>query len=237
MNDNMIVFIRGSAVGAEIFNKGQTWPWTDVQMSPANVGTINLEKIGFQKTSFVSDITINNVITDPVKGGKTLEVSDVTVNGTADFTAREEINISSEFHASSGSEVHIYPSTTFSDCNDYNDFELRHYNNILTANDTTDYFLTHDIELQFKKETVWDVSIVPNPSKGLFTVQFNAETDYNPIQLIVRNLMGEKLKEINIKGNNIIIDCSNFSKGIYFLEINTKLNSTNKCNFFRGDKE
>jgi len=221
MNVNKIVFIRGSAVGAEKFERGDEWPWEDEQMAPANVGTINLEKIDFQKTTYVSDIIVNIGNTEIFTGGMALEVNDITVNGTSDFTAREEINISSEFHASTGSEVHIYPSTTFSDCGDYNNFQLRQYSNILAVSDTTDNAFTHEIELLFKKETVWEVDIVPNPNHGIFSVQIYNEKKDIFVHLTVRNLMGEPLKEIKTKENNITLDFSNFSKGVYFLEIST----------------
>jgi len=224
-NDNKIVYIIGSAVGAETFEKGQMWSepygWTDVQMNPANVGIINIARSDFQNTSYITGKTVAFGNTENFKGGMNLIVSNTTVYGASNFTAREDININSEFHAAFLSEVHIYPSETFPDCSDYTNFFTKRPNNFLATNDSFNNTFPREIEVQFKKnEVALDASIIPNPNTGLFTVQFNAEINDKPVQLKISNFLGGSMKEINTIGNNVKIDCSTFSKGIYFLEIN-----------------
>jgi hypothetical protein len=154
----------------------------------------------------------------------TLNVNNTTINGISDFTAREEINLNSSFEANYGSEMHVYTSETFPNCYDYINFVPERATNILDIIDTSDNFLIKKIELQFAKKHIIEIDaiIIPNPNNGLFTIQLNQIRDDCPIQLKIKNLLGACLKEINTFGNNIIIDCSDFSKGIYFLDINTK---------------
>ena len=49
-----------------------------------------------------------------------------------------------------------------------------------------------------------------------------AERNDAPVVLKLKNLLGGSLKEIDTFGNKLKMDCSNFSKGIYLLEINTE---------------
>jgi hypothetical protein len=68
------------------------------------------------------------------------------------------------------------------------------------------------------------ISIYPNPSIGLFTVEFKRVTENNSNISIVNSIgnvvfseelkIGESLRKINL---------SDFSKGIYFIELQTEL--------------
>ena len=224
LGDDKIIFIQGSMVGANTFEAGQSWTepygWTNTQMQ-TNIDTVYLRRSDFQNNVYVADTIISTGNTGSFKGGMLLTVSNTIINGSSDFTAREEIHINSEFHAANGSEVHIYPSETFPECGEYNDTLLERLKNNLISIDSMDGIFTKGIELQFKKEELneWDVKVIPNPSKGLFTIQFNAEMNNREVKIKIKNLTGSNIKETSTTENNIIMDCGNFPRGIYILEI------------------
>lgn len=76
-----------------------------------------------------------------------------------------------------------------------------------------------------EESTNFNVSIFPNPTKGLITINFNdglnQETNYT-----VTSIEGKVITtQTNIVTNNVIIDLSNESKGVYFLKINSGNNN------------
>ncbi len=76
-----------------------------------------------------------------------------------------------------------------------------------------------------KEKTNFNVSIFPNPTNGLITINFNdglnQKTNYT-----VTSIEGKVITtQTNIVTNNVIIDLSNESKGVYFLKINSGNNN------------
>ena len=67
------------------------------------------------------------------------------------------------------------------------------------------------------------ISIYPNPSTGLFTVEFKRVKENNSNISIVNSIGNVVFSEELIIGEfSKQIDLSNFSKGIYFLELQTE---------------
>ncbi|MDC0201701.1 T9SS type A sorting domain-containing protein [Flavobacteriales bacterium] len=73
-------------------------------------------------------------------------------------------------------------------------------------------------------EILSNISIYPNPSSGLFTIEFNKVFDNNSNILIV-NSIGDVIfsEELKIGESSKQINLSRFSKGIYFIELQTEL--------------
>jgi len=76
-----------------------------------------------------------------------------------------------------------------------------------------------------EESTNFNVSIFPNPTNGLITINFNdgvsQETNYT-----ITSIEGKVItNQTNIVTNNVIIDLSNESKGVYFLKINSENNN------------
>ncbi|MCW9020902.1 MAG: T9SS type A sorting domain-containing protein [Flavobacteriales bacterium] len=76
-----------------------------------------------------------------------------------------------------------------------------------------------------EEKTNFNVSIFPNPTNGLITINFNdglnQKTNYT-----VTSIEGKVITtQTNIVTNNVIIDLSNESKGVYFLKINSGNNN------------
>jgi uncharacterized surface protein with fasciclin (FAS1) repeats/plastocyanin len=70
-----------------------------------------------------------------------------------------------------------------------------------------------------------ELSIYPNPSSGLFNIQFNS--DEESVELLVTNVLGNKVfsTSLNTKEqNNIRLDLSNYPQGIYNLTLKTTMN-------------
>jgi hypothetical protein len=78
-------------------------------------------------------------------------------------------------------------------------------------------------------ELITNISVYPNPSSGIFTLELNNIIEKNTILTIVNSVgkviysekleIGERTKDINL---------SEYSKGIYFLEIETENRILNK---------
>ncbi len=63
------------------------------------------------------------------------------------------------------------------------------------------------------------VSVYPNPSKDIITVEFSSVKEAKTCELY--NVIGSKMESYTINGKQrLLIDLTNYSKGIYFLRIN-----------------
>ena len=81
------------------------------------------------------------------------------------------------------------------------------------------------------EKNINDLSLYPNPSRGIFNITFISEKIQN-FKIRVINLMGEDIINKNLKQFTGVyaekIDLSNKAKGIYFLEIETNYGNINK---------
>jgi hypothetical protein len=66
------------------------------------------------------------------------------------------------------------------------------------------------------------VSLFPNPSTGIFTIEANFEGEKN---IIIVNSMGAVIYRTTFAETNNTIDLSRFAKGIYFVKINSSIDS------------
>lgn len=213
-----IIYIRGSASGAERFERGQGYPWSDIQMQ-TNVGTIELDKMNFRYNGVVSGETVEVSETKNFKGWNTLNISNTTIEGTSDIMAREEVHLTGEFHATSTSEVHIFNAVFFSDCSD--SLYTRMTNNVTAQREfagiSEKKVSAGEIEIDFKPAESLFVSVFPNPNKGTFTVQFNGNKGDANIE--IKNLLGGDIASYKFTGNETLINAEELPKGIYFIEV------------------
>lgn len=68
-------------------------------------------------------------------------------------------------------------------------------------------------------QVMTDVSIYPNPTTGLLNIRIPTETAGKADKLIVTDLNGSVIEEININRNSHTLDVSNLAKGVYLLNI------------------
>jgi hypothetical protein len=64
------------------------------------------------------------------------------------------------------------------------------------------------------------VTIFPNPSNGLFKIQFDVELEVNNVSIV--NQLGQVISFVNnIKSNKMELDLSEYNNGIYYIKANT----------------
>lgn len=65
--------------------------------------------------------------------------------------------------------------------------------------------------------------VYPNPFKDNITVTINEELLAEGVELTVYNSIGKQVKTIGgVTNSNLILDLSNFDRGLYFVELKSK---------------
>ncbi|HKR05397.1 MAG TPA: T9SS type A sorting domain-containing protein [Bacteroidia bacterium] len=227
--DISIACIRGAASSSKWFEEGQPpWQWEtgNFQMTDS-VGDIYIEKKHFDYDETVNNVTVASGNTRNFRGWNSITVNNTNIYGTSNIRARQEININHEFHADTSSEVHIFTDETFHNCDNFSSFTRLAAPN---GQGSSEAGLTGAIELTFKerKDKPFNVSIIPNPNKGIFTVDLGSNTFSTPVAIEIKNPVGESLKKITTLDNNFTIDLSAASKGIYFIQVKSQYGSATK---------
>lgn len=72
-----------------------------------------------------------------------------------------------------------------------------------------------------------NISVFPNPSKGLTTINFNGARPNNTM-ITVNNVLGAQIKQATIKGSeaNYQFDLSAFPDGVYFVKVKSDAGET-----------
>ncbi len=154
-------------------------------------------------------------------GGNNLDVSGVIVNSSAgsEFKARENVHVTSEFHASNGSETHIFIGETFPDCPDFSGLKSL---NAPPGNNSNNN--NSELELKFLlPKNQFEFTIYPNPGNGIFNVEIMDNISTPPTyQIKITDLIGRTVYT-NFKSNSAFqLDLASLAKGIYYIQINTK---------------
>ena len=95
--------------------------------------------------------------------------------------------------------------------------ESGNYAVVITTDNCSQTSECNDINITGINKINTEISIYPNPTNGLININF----DKNIEKIIVSNVSGKVVKEININSNNYIIDLSNQTKGVYIISIIT----------------
>lgn len=221
-NDPKIVYIRCSATGASRIEEGQDFPWTDLQMQ-TSVGTKVLDRIETNYDSEVENLTITiGSAQQSFTGWNSLSLSNVTFDqgATGELTARSSIDLHTEFHAKSGSELHVFNSKVFPECSDYTGF-LRSSGNLLTVEGINRRNKNIELEFEQMSERDIDAIIFPNPNTGRFTLKLNGEINHHLLNISVKSAIGNQIENYTTNGRETTIEIQNKEPGIYFVEIFT----------------
>ena len=178
----------------------------------------------------------NTIASSPVasttyQAGSILNVAgNITVPNTltVDYKARSEVNISSEFHATTGSEVHIYCETTSAECSDFGTYRKSILPAVVADNNTAS---KGEIEIRFKKTPpILDFAIQPNPNNGNFSLTVEQPADMQEVKglMEVYTLLGTKVYSQQIASVSTDIDFSWLSKGIYYVRLKTEVKTISK---------
>lgn len=180
-----------------------------------------------QSSSWGYNENINSIIVSTgnvqnFQSGLNLTANDVTIQNSAssDFTARENIHINSEFNAINGSEVHIYTSETFPDCNEFSGYKNMNNPPPQEENNLPN-IQTSKLELKFKRK-VTDLNFIiqPNPNNGKFSlvIEDSKNTEIKAT-ILIYNLIGEKVYTGQSTELVSEMNLSDMSKGVYYVKI------------------
>jgi hypothetical protein len=169
-----------------------------------------------QQTIMPFDLVFaDQIITQPkdIKSWSTMEVANISIGQVpVDFHDRDVIHIASEFHAPSGSTVHIWNERTWPDC--ASDTYHRPEMTISASTPMAAPMILRagpirELELQFAIQEV-AMEVFPSPCQGPLTVM--ADTP-GTIDLIDGE--GRIVKRILLKGTSITIPTSDLAAGQY----------------------
>ncbi len=80
------------------------------------------------------------------------------------------------------------------------------------------------------EERAVDLSVYPNPSKGLFTVQWDELSSEQAATLYIHDYSGRLIKQQSVESGQTetLIDLSDYAKGVYVLTYKTSTNTINR---------
>ncbi|HNR20286.1 MAG TPA: T9SS type A sorting domain-containing protein [Bacteroidia bacterium] len=169
----------------------------------------------------IQNVTINTAV-NPYKAFKTLTASNNVIiqnGGSVDFIANNEVNIQTEFHAASGSEVHIFNEQVFADCNEISTLGFRTINHSDAQNSDSK---ENSIELTFKKQE--SLTVFPNPNQGIFNIEYDGDENIKK-DLKVFDIIGNLIFSTNFMQSSFQIDLATLSKGVYYINLQTKIST------------
>jgi hypothetical protein len=80
-----------------------------------------------------------------------------------------------------------------------------------------------------KERTNNTISVFPNPTTGLLTIQLNTNDEMNLIKTVnIYDVMGRKVYFSSVNQKIAVLNLSSYPKGIYFIETNDSENGYNQ---------
>jgi hypothetical protein len=167
----------------------------------------------------ISNITLHNGDNEHYVAWNSITAEDITIQAgaTAEFKALQEIQINHDFDANTNSEVHIWCTRIFPECTDFSGYKSPATSNGLQTETAEN---NNDIELKFmKRPDANSISIEPNPSSGLFWVNYFNVDNTGMQNICIYELTGRKIYETKVTGNSYLLDLSGKPKGVYFVVV------------------
>lgn len=214
-----------SVVGEKLtfkFNNGfitlPELPFT-VSFSPDGIlGTPDLPflftyPLEFTSTDFLGFSVVGQIGTTAIdKAKKTIEVK---VDGTAQFD-----NLKPIFIVPVGTNVYVNNQLQVSNVTTNNfsqpvTFTLKGFDG-----QATDWTVTVSKSTSINDLSIEQLSVYPNPTSGLATISFPQDVGDGNIK--IADLSGKIVKEINFSGNNIVVNFSGLSRGVYLIRASSK---------------
>lgn len=96
-----------------------------------------------------------------------------------------------------------------------------------TKSNTKDHFISLPTDVKTQTEILNSIEVYPNPTKDLFVVELKAAIE--KVEIEIYNQLGSKLKsEKMLYNDKATIDISEFSSGIYYINVKTSFGSVTK---------
>lgn len=194
--------------------------------------TYSLLQHTFLPHRVIQDVTL------PMGGGQTyweawgtITMSNVQIEGngstgaSADITARRTINLKHETHLARGTEVHIFPSETFAECEDLDGFRRPEPSTGSTSTVGGSRDRDRFIDLAVHTDPPAPITLVayPNPAAGVVCVEIRA-TDLLGLEnceLHVVNLLGQQVHRCKASLKREI-DLTGWVSGAYSVQLFTR---------------
>lgn len=210
LKDQIIENLDIAAYGSAWVSTG----WSGGTFQPNQ--TYELNSVSFGEDMVLDDIVVPAGISESYAGLASLTAFDVVVVGTADITAREEVDLKPEFHAMFNSETHVYLNPL---CAVIETTDLRSLPADLTPVETHRDVASKEVTLDFHLSGAHvSVEVYPNPSKGHYRIALTgSEFQESSGKLVVISPSGSKVLEQNFSGPMMDINLSNEAIGSYSL--------------------
>jgi len=195
--------------------------------------TFGMEQIHtYQMHTFAEriDIVLDGIVITPpnqeyYEALVSLTANSVVVSGGADLKATYAVDLHDGFHATNGSEVHVYTEPLFITCSDIPFEGILH--SAPTSNSvgsgTTKSRNEQFIDLALHAATRPPIlSVFPNPSAGLVLLDLviPAGSESSSNVLVVRDQLGHEIHRQRMKEGRTELDMSGKAKGVYQLNVN-----------------
>ena len=161
----------------------------------SSVGGITLKSLTMGFDAIASNETVAVNEERNYYGRNTLTVNNLDLNGASNLTARNQVQVNSEFHAKPSistinNETHIFLSEAFPDC----PIDFAGYMKASAPKSIEKAIVSDSKEIEVKFNSVKDFQayIFPNPSNGAFSIRIDNPLQ-NEVDITLSNLLSEKL--------------------------------------------
>ncbi|MCX6278570.1 MAG: cellulase family glycosylhydrolase [Bacteroidetes bacterium] len=208
--------MRISYPGCERIERG--W-WSDYNpdtIPVENNRTFRIYRAGLAYDAEIANVTISANNTRDFYGWNSLTASGFLIEqgGECEMSARTEVNLKPSFDAYTYSEVHIFTAKTFPECIDFQTY-LKEANVLVNQSNN----IRTELEIKFGVGIEnFAFNIYPNPSQGKITLKFENILE-GKCTLKVYNNLGFAKPEIELKEQINEIDLSDYSPGLYVLQV------------------
>ena len=226
--------LRISAPAASRLDVGWFTPGISIEKN----GTYYLDQVtdNFYEEVFKDHLPVTSDIS--AKGWDKLTAYNdnyISSSGQQEMTARREIDLKAgqlpnhgdEFTISNGSNVHIYTTNTFFDCNLLQGIDGSKKMEIPDGKNNS---VPTSLTLTFsKKKCEFDFSIIPNPNHGTFKIDVNdSDKTIQEYSVKIFNLLGVLIYQSNSNSKSFMINMSMERCGIYTVQLSSHSNNKSK---------
>jgi hypothetical protein len=222
--DKVIVDLKVSAYGSEWVERG----WVGGQIKQYEIYT--LQSLQYKIDNIVTNKTIYFGSGEDFTGYSTISAYNDDIMGSSNFSARNSIDLKSNFFAKLKSDVHFYIDPLQINCNDIQNLGLK-CNKTEILNSGTNSESEKEVEINFFDNVQnYSLTLFPNPCQGSFSISINGGNypDGTQNDLFISDCYGKEITHKCFFGNYYKITINNIEQGIYFVLI--KSNIINKIN-------
>ncbi len=220
MEGQLHTFFVTTTTGERIKYSEHWWPsnYCSNQMPPANDPSLqwSLNRVNYTFSGEFKNIIIPSGITRKLQAYHDLTVENTTVEAGAfsEIKAPASVHLKELFHATAGSETHVYCAPTSVDCSDYSGYlmENKMPGDMNVSNSVKAEFIDLSFKLPGKDEML---RVYPNPATDYFMVERDGKEAED---LEIRNLIGELISKYQFQGSKLYVNCSHLPQGVYLLK-------------------